>query len=97
LTGLRTKDMKLGTDLSTLAKVTGGRLLKGSPPASFDSFVTDTRKLKCGEFFWALQGATYDAHDFLGQAAPCAAGFLARESALAELKELPPAVYSIIQ
>jgi UDP-N-acetylmuramoyl-tripeptide--D-alanyl-D-alanine ligase len=87
--------MKLDTDLATLAKVTGGRLVKGSPSARFDSFITDTRKLKCGEFFWALKGAAHDAHEFLANAAPCAAGFVAREDALAALKDLPPAAVGV--
>jgi UDP-N-acetylmuramoyl-tripeptide--D-alanyl-D-alanine ligase len=87
--------MKLSIDLGTLAKVTGGRLMKGSPAARFDSFVTDTRKLKCGEFLWALKGAAYDAHDFLPAAVPCSAGFIAREKELAELKELPPAAVGV--
>jgi UDP-N-acetylmuramoyl-tripeptide--D-alanyl-D-alanine ligase len=87
--------MKLGIDLGTLAKAAGGRLLKGRPETPFDSFVTDTRKLKAGEFFWALKGASYDAHDFLPQAAPVAAGLIARGEALAALKELPPAAVAV--
>jgi len=81
--------MKLGMDLGALTKAVSGKLLKGDPAAPFNSFITDTRKLSCGEFFWALKGASYDAHDFLPQAVPCASGFLAREDALAGLKELP--------
>ncbi|HCC48074.1 MAG TPA: hypothetical protein DEQ38_08185 [Elusimicrobia bacterium] len=87
--------MNLKTDLGTLAGAVNGKLLKGDPAAPFTSFVTDTRKLKCGEFFWALKGAAYDAHSFLPAAAPCAAGFLAREEALAALKDLPPAAVGV--
>lgn len=87
--------MKLGIDLGTLAKAAGGRLIKGKAEAPFDSFITDTRRLKCGEFFWALKGASYDAHDFLPQAVPCSAGFVARAGALAALKELPPAAVGV--
>ena len=87
--------MQLNTDLGTLAKVTGGRLLKGRPETPFNAFVTDTRRLKPGEFFWALKGASYDAHDFLAQAAACAGGFVAREKDLAGLAELPPAALGV--
>ncbi len=87
--------MLLKTDLGTLARVTGGRLLKGRPEAPFDAFVTDTRRLKPGEFFWALKGAAYDAHDFLAQAAACAGGILAREKELAGLGALPPAAVGV--
>ncbi|MCM2266406.1 MAG: UDP-N-acetylmuramoyl-tripeptide--D-alanyl-D-alanine ligase [Elusimicrobiales bacterium] len=88
--------MKLGIDLGTLAKAAGGELLKGSPAAPFDSFVTDTRKLRAGDFFWALKGAAYDAHDFLPQTLPLgAAGWLARGDAAAALKTLPPTVVTV--
>ncbi len=87
--------MNLRTDLGTLARAVGGRLMKGSPRAAFSSFVTDTRKLKPGEFFWALKGAAHDAHDFLRDAASCASGFLAREEQLARLPELPAAAVGV--
>ena len=87
--------MELNIDLGTLAKAAGGRLLKGSPSAPFNSFVTDTRKLECGEFFWALKGASFDANDLLADSVPCAAGFVAREDALKALKELPPAAVGV--
>lgn len=87
--------MKLGIDLGTLARAVNGKLLKGQAGTPFDSFITDTRKLKCGEFFWALKGASYDAHDFLPQAVPCSAGFVARAGALDALKELPPAAVAV--
>ncbi|PIU19498.1 MAG: hypothetical protein COT18_07215 [Elusimicrobia bacterium CG08_land_8_20_14_0_20_59_10] len=87
--------MDLKTDLGTLAEAVDGKLAKGEPAAPFNSFVTDTRKLKPGDFFWALKGATYDAHDFLPQALPCISGLLAREEALSSLPDLPPATVTV--
>jgi len=46
--------MKLGTNLRTVAAAAGGEIIKGSPETPFDSFETDTRKIKPGSFFWAL-------------------------------------------
>lgn len=87
--------MNLGIDLATLAKAVNGRLVKGRPETPFSGFVTDTRKLQCGEFFWALKGAAYDAHAFLPEAAVCASGFLARQEALDGLKHLPAAAVGV--
>ena len=87
--------MNLQINLGQLAEAVKGKLLKGKPEAPFNAFVTDTRKLKPGDFFWALKGLAYDAHDFLPQAAPAAGGFLAREDSLAALKDLPPAVVAV--
>lgn len=87
--------MKLGINAGTLAKAVNGSLVKGDASKSFDSFVTDTRLLRSGEFFWALKGASHDAHDFLPQAAACAGGFLVREDAIEGLKDLPPVVITV--
>lgn len=88
--------MNLDITLGQLAEAVKGRLVKGSPAARFGGFVTDTRKLKAGDFFWALKGASFDAHDFLaGTAALGVSGWLAREDALAALKDLPPAVVAV--
>lgn len=57
--------MNLDTDIETLANAINGRLIRGGAKAPFSSFVTDTRKLKKGDFFWALQGLSHDAHVFL--------------------------------
>jgi UDP-N-acetylmuramoyl-tripeptide--D-alanyl-D-alanine ligase len=87
--------MDLNIDLGTLAKAVKGKLVKGNPETRFSTFVTDTRKLKAGDFFWALKGASYDAHDFLREALPCVSGVLVREDALAGMKELPPRVIAV--
>ncbi len=87
--------MKLEIDLGTLAKAVNGKLVKGKPETSFNSFVTDTRKLKAGDFFWALKGVSYDAHAFLPHALPCISGCLARGDALSGMSELPASVVAV--
>jgi len=87
--------MDLKIDLGTLAKAVNGKLIKGDPASRFNAFVTDTRKLRAGDFFWALKGASYDAHSFLAQAVPLSGGWLVRENALAGLSALPPSVVTV--
>lgn len=87
--------MNLQITLGELAEAVKGKLVKGESRTPFSSFITDTRKLKPGDFFWALKGLSYDAHDFLPQAAPSAGGFVAREDALSGLKDLPPSVVAV--
>ena len=88
--------MKLGIDLGTLAEAAGGKILSGAASTPFDAFVTDTRTLKAGDFFWALKGVAHDAHDLLEKTVPLGAtGWLVRESALAGLRGLPPSVVGV--
>ncbi|MDD2804270.1 MAG: UDP-N-acetylmuramoyl-tripeptide--D-alanyl-D-alanine ligase [Elusimicrobiales bacterium] len=88
--------MNLRMTLGELAAAVGGRLVKGKPEAPFSGFVTDTRKLRAGDFFWALKGASFDAHDFLKNTAPLGVrGWLAREDALAGLRDLPPETVAV--
>lgn len=88
--------MRLRATLGEAAAAAGGRLLRGDAAAAFDSFVTDSRRLKPGDFFWALKGASFDAHDFLPATLPLGvSGWLAREDALAGMKDLPPAVIAV--
>ena len=87
--------MNLQIDLGQLAKAVNGKLLKGNPSAPFNTFVTDTRKLASGNFFWALNGAAHDAHDYLPQALPCVSGWLVREDAITGMKELPAQVLTV--
>jgi UDP-N-acetylmuramoyl-tripeptide--D-alanyl-D-alanine ligase len=59
----------------------------GAPPseATFSRIWTDTRTLREGDLFVALEGATYDAHDFLSEAASRgAAGAVVHRSAPSE-------------
>ncbi len=81
--------MNLQINLGQLEKAVKGKLVKGMPETPFNTFVTDTRKMKTGDFFWALKGGSYDANDFLSTALPDAGGFLAREDALAAMHNLP--------
>lgn len=60
--------MKLNLSWAELAKACGGKLLCGPPEAPIDSISTDTRSLKAGQAFWALQGLNFDGHDFLAAA-----------------------------
>jgi UDP-N-acetylmuramoyl-tripeptide--D-alanyl-D-alanine ligase len=88
--------MDLRTDIGTLAKVTAGRVIKGAPGAPFGRFETDTRRLKAGDFFWALKGEIHDAHDHLASALEKgAAGWLAGEDRIAALKALPGVVVGV--
>ena len=87
--------MRLKINLGRLAEAVNGRLVKGRPEAPFNSFVTDTRKLKAGDFLWALKGAAHDAHDYLQDALPCVSGFLVREDSLKGMRELPAAVVAV--
>lgn len=88
--------MDLNTDIGTLAGVVGGKLLKGGPHGPFRGFVTDSRKVKSGDFFWALKGGLHDAHDHLASTLDKgAAGWIAGEARVAEFKDLPAAVIGV--
>ncbi|MBI4350619.1 MAG: UDP-N-acetylmuramoyl-tripeptide--D-alanyl-D-alanine ligase [Elusimicrobia bacterium] len=100
--------MNLQSTLGQLAEAVKGKLVKGEPESPFNSFVTDTRRLRPGDFFWALKGLSYDAHDFLAQTIPLSvSGWLVREESLAaraeagswsvqaNMKDLPPAVITV--
>lgn len=87
--------MKLGLDLGSLADAAGGKLLAGDPGGPFDSFVTDSRALRAGEYFWALAGEKHDAHDFLaGTLKASPAGWICREGRLPDGPR-PPAVVTV--
>lgn len=87
--------MKLGLNLEQLAAAAGGKILAGDPRAAFDSFVTDSRALKAGEYFWALAGEKHDAHDFLAATLKDSpAGWICREDRL-PAGPRPPAVVAV--
>ena len=48
---------------------TGGRLVRGDMAASISSLSIDSRRLRPGEAFLAIQGKRFDGHDFLEEAA----------------------------
>lgn len=63
-----------GLDLRTVEAATEGKILRGRPGLKLTGISTDTRTLKPGELFFALQGERFDAHDFLPKAAELKAG-----------------------
>ncbi|OGR68666.1 MAG: hypothetical protein A2081_03750 [Elusimicrobia bacterium GWC2_61_19] len=88
--------MNLQINLGQLAQAVNGKLIKGKPETPFNSFATDTRSLKAGAFFWALKGASHDAHDLLAKTLPLGvSGWLVRENALAGLRDLPASVVAV--
>jgi UDP-N-acetylmuramoyl-tripeptide--D-alanyl-D-alanine ligase len=58
-------------DAHEIARATGGRLVRPGPTGPVS---TDTRRIQPGDWFLALAGERFDAHDFLGvaDAARCA-------------------------
>lgn len=65
-----------------ILKVTGGRLLSGSPDTQVESFSTDTRTLRTGDLFIALEGKNHDGHSFVAEAL--------RKGAIGALISKPP-------
>lgn len=51
--------------LKFIVEATGATLLNGVPEAMMQSIVTDSRQVKAGDFFIALVGERFDAHEFL--------------------------------
>jgi len=60
--------------LEMLLAATGGRVLRGHPPAAFFGVSTDTRTLRAGALFVALRGEQFDAHQFVEEAFARGAG-----------------------
>jgi len=53
--------------LEEVARLSGGRLVKGDPSLSVDRLHTDTRTLASGDCFVALQGDRFDGHAFVSE------------------------------
>src|SRR5271155_1663396 len=53
-------------DTATAARAIGGAL--SGPSVTFDRVSTDSRSLKPGDLFVALQGERFDGHDFVAKA-----------------------------
>lgn len=68
--------MKLGITYKHLAQIVKGKISGPGQEKILDSFVTDTRKLKEGDTFWALKGEKFDANDFLADAVSSGAAAL---------------------
>lgn len=60
-----------GMRLSTIADLLGGRLI--GDDAEFHSVSADSRALKAGDFFIALQGENFDGHEYVKAAADAGA------------------------
>lgn len=55
--------------LGDWANACGGTIVHGQPRQAISRVATDTRTLRAGDWFVALKGPRFDAHDFLGEAA----------------------------
>src|ERR1700704_2881878 len=58
--------MKLA--VGELLKATGGQLISGFPDTVCERVSIDTRTLKAGDVFFALEGPRFDGHTFLRMA-----------------------------
>ena len=88
--------MNLNIDIKTLATAIDGKIIKGSGDIPFNSFETDTRKIKAGDFLLALNGAQYNAHDFLEDTlSKGIKGWIINENELPKLKNLPECVIAV--
>jgi len=54
--------------LSQVARVVSGRPSRPLASEAVTGVSTDTRSIRAGDLFFALRGASFDAHDFLAQA-----------------------------
>ncbi len=51
--------------LEEVARLSGGRVVKGDPMLPVDRLHTDTRTLTTGDCFVALHGDRFDGHEFV--------------------------------
>ena len=54
--------------VSDVVRATGGKLLRGQPDRTIDSYSIDTRSLRSGALFFALKGTRTDGHAYLADA-----------------------------
>ena len=59
---------ELRLTLGWVAETVGGLIRSGDPGGEIGNIVTDTRTLQPGDFFIALRGERFDAHEFVGEA-----------------------------
>jgi len=55
-------------EVSDILKASKGKLLLGNPGSRIAGISTDSRSVKEGEIFFALEGENYDGHTFVDQA-----------------------------
>lgn len=78
--------------LRWVADAVGGRIRSGDPDGEIGAVVADTRTLQPGDFFVALRGPRFDAHDFVAEAiARGATGVLVAAGRFAGSEEQDPA------
>jgi UDP-N-acetylmuramoyl-tripeptide--D-alanyl-D-alanine ligase len=54
-------------DLNFVVDSVGGTLMAGAQPSWVEGINTDSRKVKPGNLFFALQGENFDGHDYIAQ------------------------------
>ncbi len=59
---------ELRLTLGWVAEAVGGRIRSGDPGEAIGNVVNDSRTLQPGDFFVALRGLRFDAHDFVEEA-----------------------------
>ncbi len=74
------------TTLQALAAACGGVLLCGDPGATVADISKDTRTIRPGDVYWALQGGNFDGHHFVSAAAASGA---AAAVVSKDLREMP--------
>ena len=69
-----------------VVKATGGESIFGNPEITIHGISTDTRTLRSGMAYFALEGDRFDGHDFLNEAmvAGCTALIISKEAGLAK-------------
>jgi UDP-N-acetylmuramoyl-tripeptide--D-alanyl-D-alanine ligase len=59
---------RLHLTLRRVAEAVGGRIRSGNPDLEIGNIVIDSRTLHPGDFFVAIRGIRFDAHEFVGEA-----------------------------
>jgi len=65
----RWREVFLNLSIRDLVSASGGQLLSGVPTQRLQQVSTDTRSLKPGDIYFALEGPRFDGHDFVRTAA----------------------------
>jgi len=60
--------------LAEIAQITGGRVVRGDPEATFTRVEIDSRKVTPGDLFWCIRGERADGHSFVAEVALKGAG-----------------------
>ena len=81
--------------IGQILEATGGTLLRGDPGTTVDSFEIDTRRVREGGLFFALQGEKTDGHKFLDQAAERSASAAIVTRDIPDLQKAPPVLIRV--